>query len=157
MKLKEPRAIYCTYLENAVKLYVAPGDTLKMRFSSGEMLETLSFDGNTALHNQYLVKSQQKFPDWLNENPLVNARIDKSSRDYLAHIDSIFNEKRHYFDSYPSDLKANFTNDFLEFATNDINYWRAYELMLYVKNYGLNNNDPNSRDTIQDIANNTHY
>ena len=142
VKLNESRAIFCTYRENAIKLFIAPGDTLKMRFTNNKMLETISFDGTASYHNEYLVKSQKEFPDWLNENPLVKARIDKGSRDYLAYIDSIFLEKRSFFDRYPAASKANFTNDFLEFATNDINYWRAYELMLYVKTYGLNNTDP---------------
>ena len=76
------------------------------------------------------------------KNALVKARIEKGSKDYLAYTDSLFLEKRRFFDRYPADLKSNFTNDFLEFATNDINYWRAYELMLYVKTYSLNNADP---------------
>ncbi len=141
VKLDEPRAIFCTYRENAVKLYVAPGDTLKMRFSGDNLLNTVSFDGNAAAHNTYLVENQITFSDWLNESPLEKARMEKGSRAYLAYIDSIFLEKRSFYDTYPFAQKANFTNDFLEFATNDINYWRAYELMLYVKTYGLNNKD----------------
>ena len=141
VKLDEPRAIFCNYRENAVKLYVAPGDTLKMRFSGEDLINTISFDGNAAAHNAYLVKNQITFSDWLNEIPLEIARKEKGSRAYLAYIDSIFLEKRSFYDSYPFTQKATFTNDFLEFATNDINYWRAYELMLYVKTYGLNNTD----------------
>ena len=142
VKLDEPRAVFCTHRENAVKLFVTPGDTLKMRFTGGKMSESLVFDGSAALHNDYLVKTQRAFPDWLNENALVKARIEKGSKEYLAYTDSIFLAKRRFFDTYPSNLKENFTNDFLEFATNDINYWRAYELMLYVKTYGLNNSEP---------------
>ncbi len=142
VNLNESRALFCTYRENAVKIFVSPGDTLKMRFSGEKMLESLVFDGNAAHHNDYLLKTQKKFPDWLNESSLVKARLDKSSRDYLTFVDSIFTEKRSFFDRFPADQKANFTNDFLEFATNDINYWRAYELMLYVKTYTLNNTDP---------------
>lgn len=141
VKLDEPRAIICKSRENAVKLYVAPGDTLKMRFSGENLLNTISFDGNAAAHNTYLVKNQIVFSDWLNESPLEIARKEKGSRAYLAYVDSIFLEKRSFYDSYPFVQKATFTNDFLEFATNDINYWRAYELMLYVKTYGLNNTD----------------
>ena len=142
VKLNEARALFCISREDTVKLYVAPGDTLKMRFSSPDLLNTISFDGNAAAHNTYLVKNQINFPDWLNEAPLEKALIDKGSREYLTYIDSIFLEKRRFYDTYPFAQKATFTNDFLEFATNDINYWRAYELMLYVQKYGLNNTDP---------------
>ena len=141
VRLDEPRAILCTYRENAVKLYVAPGDTLKMRFSGDNLLNTVSFDGNAAAHNTYLVENQIAFSDWLNESPLENARMEKGSKAYLAYVDSVFLQKRSFYDSYPFAQKATFTNDFLEFATNDINYWRAYELMLYVKTHGLNNKD----------------
>ena len=43
IKLDEPRAIYCTHRESAVKLYIAPGDTLKVRFTGNKMVETISF------------------------------------------------------------------------------------------------------------------
>ena len=141
VKLNEPRALFCISREDTIKLYVAPGDTLKMRFSSANLLNTVYFDGNAAAHNTYLVKNQINFPDWLDEASLEKARIDKNSRDYLTYIDSIFHEKRRFYDTYPFAQKATFSNDFLEFATNDINYWRAYELMLYVQKYGLNNTD----------------
>ncbi len=143
VKLNEPRALLCTYREETVKLYVAPGDTLKMHFSSADFINTVSFDGSAAAHNTYLVKNQIHFPDWLNEDTLEKARIEKGSKDYLKYIDSIFLEKRSFYDIYPFAQKATFSNDFLEFATNDINYWRAYELMLYPQKYGLNNADPN--------------
>ena len=142
VKANESRAVFLTYRDQAIKIFIASGDTLKMRFHSARLLESLVFDGNAASHNEYLLQNSRQFPDWLNETPLENARTTKTPPQYLAFVDSIFTAKKRFFDSYPSENKANFSNEFFDFALNDVNYWRATELMLYVKKYGLKNDDP---------------
>jgi thiol-disulfide isomerase/thioredoxin len=142
VKIAEPRAINLTHHDRAVRLYLEPGDTLRMRFQSAKMIETITLESTAAIHNDYMLESQKAFPDWINQTLLETARQEMTARDYQNHVDEIYTNKRRFFDQYSTILKANFTNSFLEFVTNDLNYWRAYELMMYVKSYGLNNPDP---------------
>ena len=144
VKLTESRAVYCTYKEQAMKIFLVPGDTLKMNFTSNRMLETMVFDGNAAGPNDFLLGSQRKFPDWHNESLLERIRLhpDKTSHDYALAIDSIYVNRKGFFDAYPTDLKSSFSNDFLDYAINDVSYWRAYQFMLYIKKFGLKNSDP---------------
>ncbi len=139
VKLTESRAIYFTHRNESVRLFLTPGDTLKMHFKSRHMLETMVLDGSAALHNDYMIKSESQSSELNMTQQARNSVKNATSRNHLAFIDSIYNEKKRFFDGYSTELKSNFSNDFLDFALNDVTYWRAYYLMEYVRENGLTN------------------
>ena len=141
VKIPEPRAVFLNYNNNKLKLFLVPNDTLKLSFKGNDMLSTIKFEGLSALPNKYLVQAVKKFPDLVDEKSVQKERMSKSPRDYQTYVDNLYFEKRRFFENYPSEDKDYFTSDFLDYAANDITYWRTYELMMYYKQYGLNNKD----------------
>jgi thiol-disulfide isomerase/thioredoxin len=148
VKLTESRAVVFTHRNESVRLFLTPGDTLKMHFKSKHLLETMVYDGSAALHNDYLLKSETQLSEVnATQNALASVK-NATARNHLAFIDNAYNEKKRFFDSYPTDLKSNFSNDFLDFALNDNTYWRAFYLMEYVRENGLTN--PNFDKQVDD-------
>jgi thiol-disulfide isomerase/thioredoxin len=139
VKIPEPRAVMLDYGNKKLKLFLIPNDTLRLFFKGNDMLSTVKFEGLAALPNKYLVQAVKKFPDWVDEKEIEKVRVEKSPRDYQTYIDNLFFEKRRFFENYPSEDKDYFTSDFLDYAANDITYWRTFQLMMYYKQYGLNN------------------
>jgi thiol-disulfide isomerase/thioredoxin len=141
VNIPESRSVFLDYSNRKIKLFLVPNDTLKITFKGNDMLSTLKFEGLASLPNKYLVETVKKFPDWVDEKQIEKVRQDKSPRDYQTYIDNLYFEKRRFFENYPSEDKDYFTSDFLDYAANDITYWRTYQLMVYYKQYGLNNKD----------------
>jgi hypothetical protein len=141
VKIPEPRAVYLNYNNTKLKLYLVPNDSLKLAFKANDMLSTVKFEGLAALPNKYLAQVSKKFPDMVDERIVQNERTKKSPREYQTYIDNLYFEKRRFYENYPSEDKDYFNSDFQEYATNDNNYWRTYQLMMYYKQYGLNNKD----------------
>jgi hypothetical protein len=116
VKLTESRAISFSHRNESVRLYLMPGDTLKLHFKSRRMLETMTFDGSAALHNEYLLKSDIQLPEnHLNQRARNSVR-GATARNHLAFVDSVFNEKKRFFDAYSTAAKSNFANDFLDLS-----------------------------------------
>jgi thiol-disulfide isomerase/thioredoxin len=141
VKLPEPRAVYLNYNNNKLKLFLVPNDTLKLHFKGSDMVSTVAFEGLAALPNKYLAKAVKQFPDMVDEKKVQQERLSKSPREYQTFVDNLYFEKRRFFENYPTEDKDYFTSDFLDYAANDITYWRTYQLMMYYKQYGLNNKD----------------
>ncbi|MDZ7880835.1 MAG: thioredoxin-like domain-containing protein [Saprospiraceae bacterium] len=142
VKLAESRAVYFTHRNETVRLFLAPGDTLKMHFKSRHLLETMVYDGSAALSNDYLLKAELQLSEAKNNERAQYSVKTAIAIDHQAFIDSIFNEKKRFYDTYPISSKIDFSNDFLDFILNDNNYWRAYYLMEYVREHGLTNPKP---------------
>jgi thiol-disulfide isomerase/thioredoxin len=141
VKIPEPRAIYLNYNNTRLKLYLVPNDSLKLAFKANDILSTVKFEGSAALPNKYLAQLTKKFPDIVDERIVQNERAKKSPREYQTYIDNLYFGKRRFYENYLSEEKDYFNGDFQEYAANDNNYWRAYQLMMYYKQYGLNNKD----------------
>jgi thiol-disulfide isomerase/thioredoxin len=139
VKLNESRAVFFTHRNETVRLFLTPGDTLKMHFKSRHLLETMVYDGSAALHNEYLIKAEIQLSEAKNNERAQFSVKNGFAKEHLSFIDSIFNEKKRFYDAYPTALKSDFSNDFLDFILNDNNYWRAFHLMEYVREHGLTN------------------
>jgi thiol-disulfide isomerase/thioredoxin len=142
VKLNESRAVYFSHRNETVRLFLTPGDTLKMHFKSRHLLETMVYDGSAALHNDYLIKAEIQLSEAKNNERAQYSVKNAFAKEHLSFIDSIFAEKKRFYDAYPTALKSDFSNDFLDFILNDNNYWRAYNLMEYVRQHGLTNANP---------------
>ncbi len=141
VKIPEPRAVYLRYNNDKLKLFLIPNDTLKLHFKGHDMLSTVVFEGMAALPNKYYAQAVKKFPDIVEGKEIDKARLNKSPREYQTYIDNLYFEKRRFLENYPSEDKDYFISDFLDYAANDITYWRTFQLMMYYKQYGLNNKD----------------
>ena len=141
VKIPEPRALYLSYNNDKLKLFLIPNDTLKLFFKGHDMLATVVFEGMAALPNKYYAQVVKKFPDLVDDKAILKERLTKSPREYQTYVDNLYFEKRRFFENYPSEDKDYFTSDFLDYAANDITYWRTFQLMMYYKQYGLNNTD----------------
>jgi hypothetical protein len=143
VKLKQPSVVVMKYQNRAMRLYLSPGDTLKMRFNGARPLETVSFDGSTAqiaLQNHYMQQSLIRFSDWLDESFISNLLYNRTSIEYYKYINDIYTRKKEFLDNFPQDKKELFSETFLDFINSDVEYWRAYHLMKYYDLFGLNNN-----------------
>ena len=141
VKINESRSITLVHRNEWIRLFVTPGDTLKIHFKSKHMRETIAFEGTDAIHNDYLVKANIQISDAENESRVANSLLTASTKAHLRLVDSIYTAKKGFFDAYPTDIKANFSNEFLDFVLNDNTYWRAFNLMEYVKINGLTNSN----------------
>ena len=145
VKISESRAVTLFHRNESVRLFLTPGDTLKLHFKSKNLVETITFDGSAALHNDYLVKADAQFSETTYDNRAKASLETASAREHAALIDGIYVERKNFFDAYPTDLKANFSNEFLDFVLNDNTYWRGMYLMEYVRKNGLTNPNPDKQ------------
>jgi thiol-disulfide isomerase/thioredoxin len=141
IELKQPTTVIMRYRDQNMRLYITPGDTLRVRFAGTKPLETLSFEGPSAAHNVYIQKSCMEFHDWLDESITTNAMYSSNPRDFRTYINSVFAKKKSFLDNYPYFEKDKFSPEFIDYATNDIDYWRVFHLMQYFNKFGLNNQD----------------
>jgi thiol-disulfide isomerase/thioredoxin len=142
VKIRQPSVVLMKYQNRAIRLYLTPGDTLKMRFNGTRPLETMLFDGSTnqvALQNTYMQQSLMRFADWVDESFLSNMLYNRTATEYYKYINDIYNRKKDFLDTYAQAKKELFSEAFLDFITSDVEYWRAYHLMKYYDVYGLNN------------------
>ncbi|MEO0043329.1 MAG: hypothetical protein RL329_2777 [Bacteroidota bacterium] len=142
VKIRQPSVVLMKYQNRAIRLYLTPGDTLKMRFNGTRPLETIVFDGSTnqvALQNTYMQQSLMRFADWVDESFLSNMLYNRTATEYYKYINDIYNRKKDFLDTYAQAKKELFSEAFLDFITSDVEYWRAYHLMKYYDVYGLNN------------------
>jgi thiol-disulfide isomerase/thioredoxin len=135
------------YQERTVRLYVSPGDTVWLRFSGLNPMETLTFIGNSnaSAQNRYLHQSLLQFNDWVNEAPIKELIEKKTPEEYHKTLDDVYRRKKEFFDNYSAVEKEYFSPEFLDFANADIEYWWAYNLMRYYDVYGLESPDPNHK------------
>jgi thiol-disulfide isomerase/thioredoxin len=142
VKLKQPSVVVMKYQNRAMRLYLSPGDTLKLRFNGARPLETATFDGSTgqvALQNVYMQQSLVRFSDWLDESFLSNLLHNRTSKEYYDYIEGIYKRKKDFLDTYPQEKKELFSETFLDYINSDVEYWRAHHLMKYYDVFGLNN------------------
>ena len=55
INLTEPRTVIFKYQNEKIRLFLAPGDTLKMLFDGKNMSSSLIFEGKNAVANRYLL------------------------------------------------------------------------------------------------------
>jgi thiol-disulfide isomerase/thioredoxin len=142
VKLKQPSVVVMKYQNRAMRLYLSPGDTLKLRFNGARPLETAIFDGSSgqiALQNTYMQQSLVRFSDWLDESFLSNLLHNRASTEYHKYINDIYTRKKDFLDTYAQEKKELFSEAFLDYINSDVEYWRAYHLMKYYDVFGLNN------------------
>jgi thiol-disulfide isomerase/thioredoxin len=143
VKLKQPSVVVMKYQNRAMRLYLSPGDTLKLRFNGARPLETATFDGSSAqivLQNVYMQQALMRFSDWLDESYLSNLLYNRASTEYYKYINDIYTRKKEFLDNFPQEKKELFSEAFLDYINSDVEYWRAYHLMKYYDVFGLNNN-----------------
>ncbi len=147
VKLRHASVILMRYQERTVRLYVSPGDTVWLRFSGLNPMETLTFIGNSnaSAQNRYLQQSLLQFNDWVNEAPIKELIEKKTPEEYHKTLDDVYRRKKEFFDNYSATEKEYFSPEFLDFANADIEYWWAYNLMRYYDVYGLDHADPNHK------------
>lgn len=141
LKLQKPSIVLMRYRDKTMRLYVAPGDTLWMRFNGKEPDKTLSFSGtaNAPYHNRYMHQALLRFPDWVNENIVNDLLETKTPDEYHKILDEVYRRKKEFFDNYPEQEKNYFAPEFLDFVNSEIEYWWGYQLLRYFERYGLDN------------------
>ncbi|NJN33602.1 MAG: hypothetical protein HC817_04445 [Saprospiraceae bacterium] len=141
IKIDEPAAVFMKYGNERIKLFLEPGDTLKLLLDGKIPLSTNArLEGSASNANQFLLKYVEKFPDLVLENPFELALQSKTSADYQRMIEDSYRSKQSFLDNY--NASDYFTNNFSEYIKNDIIYWRAFHLMNYYRAHGLNNPNP---------------
>ena len=138
VNLTEPRTLIFKYQNDKIRLFLAPGDTLKMVFDGKSMLQTLIFEGKNAAANRYLLSVSKRFNDFIDENALDYSKFQGKTANFLKYIDTSYIAKNIFFDTYDPSVKTAFTKSFLDFAATDFTYWRAFHLLNYYKTSNLN-------------------
>ena len=138
INLTEPRTLIFKYLNEKTRLFLAPGDTLKMIFDGKNMSTSLIFEGKNAAANQYLLSNSRRFDDFIDENALDYSKFQGKTADFQKYIDTSYIAKKNFFDNYDPSVKTAFTKSFMDFAASDFIYWRAFHLLNYYKTSNLN-------------------
>ena len=137
VNLTESRTVIFKYQNEKIRLFLAPGDTLKMIFDGKNMLSSLIFEGKNAAANRYLLNISKRFEDIIDENALDYSKFQGKTADFQKYIDTSYIAKKNSFDSYDPSVKAAFTKSFMDFAASDFIYWRAFHLLNYYKKLNL--------------------
>ncbi len=145
VRLKQPVVVFAHYKEAIFKIYLTGGDTIRMRFNGERPAETVVFEGEGAAQNTCLTRSAAQDKDWTDEANVLDSLQNYSAVDYEQYIERRYQLKKNFFLQYPAPEKAKFTASFSAYIYADVEYWRAYSLMLYYQKFGLNNTDPKRR------------
>ncbi len=146
IKTKTSQTIYMDYQDEKFKFFLSPGDTLKINFDNKLTADKATLEGSAAANNIYLLKTNAAFADWLDESLMANQIVKLSPVEYQMYVDSIYKVKRRFFDNYPITEINNLSSEFLDFTSQDIQYWRAYMLMKYYDDYHTNGDASKSID-----------
>ena len=138
INLTEPRTVIFKYQNDKIRLFLAPGDTLKMIFDGKNLSSTLIFEGKNAAANQYLLSVSKRFEDIIDENALDYSKFQEKTADFQKYIDTSYIAKKNFFDNYDPSVKTAFTKSFMDFAASDFIYWRAFHLLNYYKTSNVN-------------------
>ena len=138
INLTEPRTIIFKYQNEKIRLFLSPGDTLKMLFDGKNMSSSLTFEGKNAAANQYLLSVSKRFEDFIDENAVDYSKFQGKKEDFQKYIDTSYIAKKNFLDTYDPSVKTAFTKSFMDFAASDFIYWRAFHLLNYYKILILN-------------------
>ena len=138
INLTEPRTVIFKYQNEKIRLFLAPGDTLKMLFDGKNMSSSLTFEGKNAAANRYLLSVSKRFEDFTDENAVDYSKFQGKTADFQRYIDTSYIAKKNFFDTYDPSVKTAFTKSFMDFAASDFIYWRAFHLLNYYKTSNLN-------------------
>lgn len=128
--ITEPTTVRITYDTRNFDCYIEPGQHLKLDFEENSFPNKISFEGDGAAHNTYLLKAAHHFQKY--NNKIIQSRMfASSSMTFRAFIDQILKEKWAFFRKYNASEKAKFSQAFMYFAAANIDYWRASLLMQY--------------------------
>ncbi len=129
-KLAQPTVIEMMYGQSSIKIYLEPKNDVYISFNGKDFINSLTFSGDGAVHNDYYVATQQQFSRW-DRNFILYEITRRQASDFTTYISALHKQRLEFLTTYPSNLKASFTEDFSDFIIADIDYWWAYYLMMY--------------------------
>ena len=129
-KLNEPTTAVLTYFGKSLKIYIEPGDKININFIGKEFPKSVHFTGEQAASNTYLKETAEQFSQW-NEEFIYYEMSQKEPLEFRRLMDGIHQKKMKVYQSFPKDLKYNFSEAFVNYAIADIDYWWAYYLLRY--------------------------
>lgn len=139
--LDQPTAALLFYNGERIELFLEPEKELFATFSGKSFIHTLTFSGQGGEQNTYLKESLLNFTTY--DQDFVQFEMEqRGAMAFRQFMDGLYQEKLDFFNSYSSLRKEHFSPAFQAFAKANMDYWRAYYLMNYRKDYpaahGLN-------------------
>ncbi len=129
-KLEEPTPITASYEGREAKLYLEPGDDLKLQFEGNKFPVSLKFFGKGSHHNDYFFASQQQFADW--NADFIHFEISRlKAQEFKLFMNRLKQQKWDFFQNFDLGKKLNFSEQFTIYAHANIDYWWAYNLIKY--------------------------
>lgn len=122
-----------TLNEDQFRLFMKPGDDLKIKFLANAATSTLEFSGKGYENNQFLASYEKQFKNggyWEYEAAYIKAKIlynhyvlrDKSPNEYYKEIGQN-NQKQLEFLSQPANQEnANIDQELIKYLANDVKY-----------------------------------
>lgn len=119
--------------QDQFRLYLKPGDDLKMKFLANAATSTLEFSGKGYENNQFLASYEKQFKNggyWEYEAAYIKAQIlynnyalrDKSPGEYYKEIGKKNQEQLEYLSKPATKENANIDKELIEYLANDIKY-----------------------------------
>lgn len=166
INLTQPQTIVLNYLNEKIRLFVSPGDTLILTFDGNSMMSSLRFEGKNAAANRFLFQADKRFPAWADEKKIDYGSFLNKPADFQTFIDTSSASQLALLNAYNSVEKGSFTKSFYNFISADITYWRLYHLLHFYQKKGFY--DSNIAETTDkalanidlnnaDALNNVHY
>ncbi len=127
-RLEEATVAYLSYYSIEIRLYLEPGDQLKIDFDAMNIWGSIHFDGKGSIHNSYLYEIDQAYRQW-NNRAMLYEIAQREAMDYRRWVDRLHTQKLTFLREH--DQRKLFSPTFAPYARADIDYWWAYQLMRY--------------------------
>lgn len=128
VEIDQATEVYISYNNQKRRIYIEPGDDLKLKFNGRDIIYSMTFSGKGAANNSFLHQFDLKFREWDNNDVLFYiGTLNPNS--FKEKLDKVRDDKWAYLRNYPG--KSAFSKDFLQFAYAEIDYWWAYNLLIY--------------------------
>ncbi len=139
LDITEPLVCKFHFSTESYTLFLSPGDDLHLTMDARYNNSKITFVGQGAAHNNYLIEKERKFGRKMQGN--VRYQLTKlGHEEFKELVDRLYNEQLSLYQSYEKTSK--FTPTFAAFAKADIEYWRAYHLLQYRWEHSANWEDP---------------
>ena len=130
-ELEEPTVAMLSYLGQEHKIYLEPGDDLKIEFGGPDYLNgALVFSGEGSAHNNYLRDYERAFASW-DEAHLLLEMTEREPLSFQAMLNVYRQDKGRFFKNYKRTDKNRFSDKFKYYMTAETDYWWAYYLLRY--------------------------